>query len=812
MGESEIVEAGGGLLGLPPPPSLTVAVAINGSRKSTSVVKWALEKFVPEGKIMFKLLHVRPKITVVPTPMGNLIPLSQVRDDVAAAYRKEVEWQTNEKLLPYKRMCTQKKVQVEVLQIESDDVVYAISREVVKSTINKLVIGASSRKMFSRGRHFSSRISECTPSFCTVYAVSKGKLSSLRPSDSETNGSIKDDSSETSCSTNDSSSFNSSSQAEWTKSTDPGWAPDSHFRSPSLPMLRFQALSTINQSLLHKKTNSTNAIHSSISSLEIEEVEDLMSSCPSNSDIGHPDSSISSCRSLATDNQYWIPDQASTSDGSSDISSKSQINVNFELEKLRIELRHIQGMYAVAQSETFDASRKLNDLHKRRSEEAIKLHEINMKEGEAKESAIQEKVKYEVAKREVECVKEFAEREAAQKKEAETKALQEAKEKEKLENVLVGRLQQYQKFEWEEIVSATSSFSDNLKIGMGAYGAVYKCSLHHTTVAVKVIHSKEAHRKKQFQQELEILSNIHHPHLLILLGACPDHGCIVYEYMENGSLEDRLLRKNNTLPIPWFERYRIAWEIASALVFLHNSKPKPIIHRDLKPANILLDRNFVSKIGDVGLSTMLHSDSSAMSAMCKDSGLVGTLCYIDPEYQRTGLISPKSDVYAFGMVILQLLTAKPAIALAHVVETAVDNGNLADLLDPEAGQWPVEETKEFALLGLRCAELRRRDRPDLRDQVLPALERLKEFGDNVRASESNSLPAPPNHFICPILKDIMEDPCVAADGYTYDRKAIEIWLEENDKSPMTNYPLPNKSLIPNYTILSAIIEWKSGKK
>ncbi|THG12771.1 hypothetical protein TEA_028990 [Camellia sinensis var. sinensis] len=632
MDGSEIIEARG-LLGLPPPPSLIVAVAINGNRKSKYVVKWALEKFVPDGKSIFKLLHVRPNITAVPSPMGNFIPLSQVRDDIADAYRKEVEWQTNEKLLPYKKMCTQKKVQVEILQIESDDVVYAISNEITKSTINKLVIGTSSRGMFSRGRNFSSKISESAPSFCTVYAVSKGKLSSLRPSDLETIGSIKDDSSETSCSNNDSSSYSSSSQAEW---TDPGSVPSyTHFRSPSLPMQRFQALSTINQTLLHKKTNSTDTSHSRISSLDIREVEDVMSSCPSTSDIGCSNSRVSSFRSLITDNQSWISDPASTSDAPSDLSSEIQ---------------------------------------------------------------------------------------------------------------------------------------------------------------------------------LEILSNIHHPHLLILLGACPDHGCLVYEYMENGSLEDRLLRKNNTPPIPWFDRYRIAWEIASALVFLHNSKPQPIIHRDLKPANILLDHNFVSKIGDVGLSKMLNSESSAISTLSKDTGPVGTLCYIDPEYQRTGLISQSSDVYAFGMVILQLLTAKPAIALAHTVELAVEDGHLADLLDIEAGQWPIEETKELAVLGLKCAELRRRDRPDLRDHVLPELERLKEFADRAPDMASNAQLAPPNLFMCPILKDVMEDPCVAADGYTYDRKAIEIWLKEDDKSPMTNLPLPDKSLIPNYTLLSAIMEWKSGKQ
>ncbi|XP_059666914.1 U-box domain-containing protein 35-like [Cornus florida] len=784
---------------------VSVVIAINGDKKSKYVVKWALEKFVPEDKVMFKLLHVRPAITSVPTPMGNSILLSQVRDDVAAAYRKEIEWQTSEKLLPYKNMCVQRKVPVEILQIESDDVVNAIAGEVAKCSINKLVIGASSRSIFSRGQSLSSKISESTPSFCTVYAVSKGKMSSMRPSDSETNRSIKDDCSDTSSSSNNSSSHTSSTQTEW---TDPSSAASySHFRSPSLPMQRFQALSTINQTLLHKRTNSAETNHSRIPSLDFREGEDVVSI----SDVGYANSQMSSFRSVPTDNQSWISDQASTSGAPTHFSSESQANMNFELEKLRIELRHVRGMYAIAQCESIDASRKLNDIHKRRLEEAMKLKEISFKEEEAKELAIQEKQKHEAAKKEAGSLKERVERETAERKEAEIKALREAKEKEKLENVLVGPVQQYQKFTWEEIISATSSFSDNLRIGMGAYGTVYKCSLHHTTAAVKVLHSKEAHRNKQFQQELEILSRIRHPHLLILLGACPDHGCLAYEYMENGSLEDRLLRKNNTLPIPWFERYRIAWEVASALVFLHNTRPKPIIHRDLKPANILLDHNLVSKIGDVGLATMINTEYSA-STMYKDTGPVGTLCYIDPEYQRSGLVSPKSDVYALGMVILQLLTAKPAIAITHVVETAICDGHFADILDPDAGKWPIEETKELAKLGLSCAELRRRDRPDLKDKVLPALERLNEVADRARDMASCAQPAPPNHFICPILKDVMDDPCVAADGYTYDRKAIEKWLEDNDKSPMTNLMLPNKSLIPNYTLLSAIMEWKSGRQ
>ncbi|XP_029124818.1 U-box domain-containing protein 35 isoform X4 [Cajanus cajan] len=763
--------------------SSVVALAIKGNKKSKYVVQWALNKFVPEGMIVFKLIHVH----------------------AATAFKKEVEWQINQMLLPFKRLCEQRKVHVDVVVIESDDVATAIAEEVAKGVITKLIVGASSRGIFkSKHKGMSAKISACTPRFCTIYAVSKGKLS-IRPSDMPIDGSIIDDASETSFSSSSSSNYHSTSQTESTSVSS-----YAGLHSSSLATQRFQALSSINHSLLSTTPCLVETNHSRGQSLDLG--RDTATSSARNSDIDHSLSRVSSCKSFISDTESWVHDQISGKEltlATSLPSPNRQAKFNLELEKLRIELRHAQGLHAVAQSEKIEASRKLNDLTKRRTEETMKMKEIIAKEEKAIELAKLEKEKYQDASREAEYLKECADREAAERKETELKAIRAAKEKEKLEDALSGSMPQYRKFTWDEIVSATSSFSEDLKIGMGAYGIVYKCSLYHTTVAVKVLKTNENCESKQFQQELEILSRIRHPNLLLLLGACPDHGCLVYEYMENGNLEDSLLRKNNTAPIPWFERFRIAWEVASALAFLHSSKPEPIIHRDLKPANILLGRNLVSKIGDIGLSTVLHSDN--LSTMYNDTGPVGTLCYIDPEYQRTGSISPKSDVYAFGMVILQLLTAKPAIALAHKVETAIDGGNLTDILDPEAGSWSFQETLDLALLGLSCAELRRRDRPDLQDHVLPTLERLKEVVD--RAQHSSSIVTikskPPNHFICPILQDVMDDPCVAADGYTYDRKAIEKWLQENDKSPMTNMALPHKHLIPNYTLLSAILEWKS---
>ncbi|KAG2284332.1 hypothetical protein Bca52824_055552 [Brassica carinata] len=463
------------------------------------------------------------------------------------------------------------------------------------------------------------------------------------------------------------------------------------------------------------------------------------------------------------------------------------------MEKLRAELKHVQEMYDMTQTETADAFQKLTELNQRRYQESEKLMELKEKEEEAKDTASKEKQRYEETMKEVEKVKELMKKEALRRRKAEIKAERDAKEKDKLQASVTSGIQ-YQYYSCEEITAATSNFSEDLKIGVGSYGTVYKCNLHHTTGAVKVLHAGETQLSKQFDQELEILSKIRHPHLVLLLGACPERGCLVYEYMESGSLDDRLMQVNDTPAMPWFERFRIAFEIASALVFLHKSKPRPIIHRDLKPGNILLDHNFVSKLEDIGLSTMVNlEDVSSKLTVLKETSLVGTLCYIDPEYQRTGIISPKSDVYSLGIVILQLITAKSPIGITQKVEeTIVDDAEFMALWDVKAGTWPMSETRTDQTLKIRSS-------------------RLWKVVDKAQNSVGRTPSGPPSHFICPLLKRVMKEPCVAADGYTYDREAIQDWLRENDTSPVTNLPLPDKNILANYTLYSAIMEWKSSK-
>lgn len=226
--------------------------------------------------------------------------------------------------------------------------------------------------------------------------------------------------------------------------------------------------------------------------------------------------------------------------------------------------------------------------------------------------------------------------------------------------------------------------------------------------------------------QVQVLRTIKHPNIIQLLGACPEYGCLVYELVPNGSLEDRLFLKDNSPPLPLKIRFKIASDIATGLLFLHKLKPEPIVHRDLKPANILLDRNFDSKIADVGLARLVPPSVANKSTQYHKTTAAGTFCYIDPEYQQTGLLGVKSDIYSLGVLLLQIITGRPPMGVTHLVEEAVEKGNLEEVLDPNVTGWPIEEIYSYASLALKCCEMRKRDRPDLGSVILPELNRIRD--------------------------------------------------------------------------------------
>ncbi|KAJ4851157.1 hypothetical protein Tsubulata_003243, partial [Turnera subulata] len=476
-------------------------------------------------------------------------------------------------------------------------------------------------------------------------------------------------------------------------------------------------------------------------------------------------------------------------------SKTDQSYVEAEVEKLRLELQNTINMYKRACQELVHTQNKVQLLSVECAEDAKRVNAAMEREETFRKIAAKEKARYLKAKKDIEEAKNLLAKETYDRQLAELNAIKESSEKQKIVDTLFSDDKRYRRYTIDEIKVATDSFSNSNVIGEGGYGKVYKCNLDHTPVAVKVFYPDAVNKKEEFLKEVEVLSQLRHPNLVLLLGACPENGSLVYEYLENGSLEDCLFRKNGKPPLPWFIRFRIIFEIACGLAFLHNSKPDPIVHRDLKPGNVLLDRNYVSKIGDVGLAKFIADVVPDNITEYRDSVLAGTIFYMDPEYARTGTIRPKSDLYGFGVVVLQVLTARRPSGLLLTVERAITNGSFLDILDKSVSDWPLSETEELARIALECSKLRCRDRPDLDTQVLPVLIKIVDVAAaSVKVEKSN---------------EIMDDPYIAADGFTYEHAAIKAWLDKHNVSPVSKIRFQHSVLTPNHTLRSAIQEWRS---
>ncbi|MBA0714933.1 hypothetical protein Golax_013873 [Gossypium laxum] len=364
----------------------------------------------------------------------------------------------------------------------------------------------------------------------------------------------------------------------------------------------------------------------------------------------------------------------------------------------------------------------------------------------------------------------------------------------------------FSEFSVAEIHDATEDFDPSFKIAGGAYGSVYRCTLRHTEVAIKVLHQNSLQGPLEFQKEVDILSKLRHPNLVTLIGVCPEIWALIYEYLPNGSLEDRLIPRDNTPPLSWQTRIQIATEICSALIFLHSSKPQRIVHGNLKPGNILLDTDFGCKLSDYGVCHVLSSleNSNNMTDISRK------FPYLDPEFLKTRTLTPSSDIYSFGIILLRLITGRPPWSIIEDVQRAVNGMRLNDLLDPSAGDWSYVEAEQLTRWALRCCDTNRSRRPDLASEVYKVLEPIRNTIGPLSTIHAGSeqLRQPPDSFFCPISKKLMMDPHVAADGFTYELRHIRRLLDGGqDTSPRTKIPLAHRNLIPNHALRSAILEW-----
>lgn len=306
-------------------------------------------------------------------------------------------------------------------------------------------------------------------------------------------------------------------------------------------------------------------------------------------------------------------------------------------------------------------------------------------------------------------------------------------------------------FNYQDLLSATSNFLAENLIGRGGSSQVYKgCLPDGTELAVKILKPSED-VIKEFVLEIEIITTLHHKNIISLLGFCFEDNnlLLVYDFLSRGSLEENLHgNKKDPAAFGWSERYKVAIGVAEALEYLHSGSAQRVIHRDVKSSNILLSDDFEPQLSDFGLAKWASTSSSHIT--CTD--VAGTFGYLAPEYFMYGKVNDKIDVYAFGVVLLELLTGRKPISndypkgqesLVMWAKPILNSGKVTQLLDPSLGNnYDYDQMERIVLASILCIRRDPRARPQM-SLVLKLLQgdvdAIKRARLQVNASEESDM-------------------------------------------------------------------------
>ncbi|KAL5774714.1 hypothetical protein ACOSP7_012271 [Xanthoceras sorbifolium] len=282
-------------------------------------------------------------------------------------------------------------------------------------------------------------------------------------------------------------------------------------------------------------------------------------------------------------------------------------------------------------------------------------------------------------------------------------------------------------FDFDTLVKATENFSDDSKLGQGGFGCVYKGRLvEGQVVAVKRLSRNSGQGIEEFKNEVRLIARLQHRNLVRLLGCCieMDEKMLIYEYMENRSLDSILFNKAKSSILNWQRRFNIICGIARGLLYLHQDSRFRIIHRDLKASNVLLDKDMDPKISDFGMARIFGGDQTEANT----KRVVGTYGYMSPEYAMDGLFSVKSDVFSFGVLVLEIVSGKKNRGFYHSnnelnllghVWRLCKEGKGLEILDPSVGDsYPAHEVMRCIQVGLLCVQETAEERPTMSNVVL----------------------------------------------------------------------------------------------
>ncbi|KAH0908295.1 hypothetical protein HID58_031616 [Brassica napus] len=274
-----------------------------------------------------------------------------------------------------------------------------------------------------------------------------------------------------------------------------------------------------------------------------------------------------------------------------------------------------------------------------------------------------------------------------------------------------------------ELEVSTDGFSDKHVIGQGGYGIVYRGVLEDKSiVAIKNLLNNRGQAEKEFKVEVEAIGRVRHKNLVRLLGYCVEgeHRMLVYEYVDNGNLEQWLHGDGlgSKSPLTWDIRMNIVLGTAKGLMYLHEGLEPKVVHRDIKSSNILLDKQWNAKVSDFGLAKLLGSEMSYVTTR-----VMGTFGYVAPEYASTGMLNERSDVYSFGVLVMEMISGRNPVDYSRPVgevnlvewlKRMVSNREAEGVLDPRLVEKPsLRSLKRTLLVALRCVDPNAQKRPKM---------------------------------------------------------------------------------------------------